>query len=177
MLIARQAAWLRGAEYRIEDAQGRPVGEIEWPMFSQASNARLRVHAPGSPEGRVRIVAEGRELTVEHEYLSRDWQNDTRYTLRDAAETALAVAELRFEGGLRRGAMRLVAPCGALFVRRRGLRRSILLQDGDTVIGRIRDRRLFSIAYQHEIDLPDAMEIPVQLFVCFLAVHLWQTQA
>lgn len=173
MLIARQT-WALASRYEIRDEHGELRGRLAWPMFSQARNARLRRHPPGSLAGRVHIVADGLDLTADHEYLTRAWSNDTRYTLRDAGDRVLAQATMTFDQGLlRRGRMLLQQP-GEIQLVKRGhlLRLAVVLEQDGIELGRIQDRKLLSVRRDMEMDLPGDLSLPVQIFVFFLACQM-----
>lgn len=163
--------------YSVLDSNETKIGKIEWPNISQATNARLRWNSDPA-KGEVSIFHLGRRYGVQHEYLTRSWVNDTRYYLKDGDQVK-ATAELRCAPGfLSRSKLHLVLPFPAEFVRRRQFFKGRLeLQGPSGLVGSVADRASFMTRREVIADLPDSLDVPTKMFVLFLALHRFQTQA
>lgn len=178
VIFAKQSKTLGGFHYLVTDSVGGMLGEINWPMYAQATNARLKVHTDDLTAGSVRIRCGQGDYLIEFEYLQRGWQNDTRYKLR-ADDRILASASMVFKRGLlKRGTVCLELPVQATFVGRWAWFRrcfDLISPDGYTRVGRIEELSLISTTRRLRAELP-GMELPQQAFCLFLGLHLIQTQ-
>lgn len=182
MLLAHRSSGLTGSSFTVTDEAGGAVGAVIWPKVAQASNARLRLHEPGSTAGQVTIDCFGQRYGVAFEYLRRGFTNDTRFTLsaRDGPPSAppLAIADYLVPPGLGRGAMHLVVPfTGRLLRTSRWPRQRLTVERDGRALGTIEEPSWLSLVRSMRIDLPSTVPAPIQLFLFFLAEHLVQTQA
>jgi hypothetical protein len=179
IVVAKQASALDGFHYLVTDLDGAVLGEIRWPMYAQASNARLKIHADDVAAGSVQLRCGDDNYLICFEYLRRGWQNDTRYTLQRDGQV-LASASLIFKEGVRgRGVMSLELPIAATFVRHRAWFRkcfSLVGANGQTQLGRFEEPSLISFSREVRAELPE-MTLPQQCFCLFLVLHLIQNQA
>lgn len=81
MLIARQRSALSGFTYDLLSADGTVIGDLCFPDWAEARNARLKIPAPGRLSSRIDMRLSGTAYTIEFEYTRRGWENDTRYEL------------------------------------------------------------------------------------------------
>jgi hypothetical protein len=177
IVLARQAAPLDGFRYLITDVDGSELGEIQWPMYAQASNARLKVHGDDIAAGSVKVRCGQEAYLIQFEYLQRNWQNDTRYTLR-SGDQILASASITFKEGYKRGVMSLELPFEATFVGRWTWFRKhfdLVSPDRQTRLGQLEEPSLIATSRQLRAELP-GLTLPQQAFCLFLALHLIQTQ-
>ena len=162
------------------DELGSVVGEMNWPVVGQARNARLKWHQPGSRAGEVEVVSAGSRYRIGLEYLSRGWQNDTRFILDgpydDDGQTlgttsaTLAVADWHVApGGPSKQSLVVHQPFAGRFERRSGLLRvrwEVL--HGDLPIGTVSERSWFMLRREIIVDLPSRIDVPTQMFFFFV---------
>ena len=168
-LQLRQTAWWNGFDYDFVQRSGRVVGGLHFPTFSQARNARLAVHAPGSTAGDVTLRLHGDTLLLAFEHLRRGYTNDLRYTLRTPDNEVLCSADVLFEAGRRRPALRLAAPLSAEVLPSKSLwkKRFPIADAAGAVIGEVYEPRAISLRFEYALRLPGATP-PLQAFVLAL---------
>lgn len=168
---------LNGFRYLVEDAHGRPAGELSWPMLSHARNARLPLKGELPNSAGAKIVAGRDSFFVEYEYLDRAWFNDLRFMLM-ADGQQLAAADLHHaKKRLAQPTVRLTQPRSLQLIRRwRWLRLCFeLAADDGRGVGRIEEPHAISRVRELQADLPRDLGLPAQLFVLFLVCHLIQS--
>lgn len=177
-LTAHQTSLLDGYRFQVHDDQDRLVGRVDWPMMSQARNARLRWHGDDPAAGAVRITVDGQPWRMEFAFLDRGWVNDTRYIL-VGPDGEAASAEHRFpRGRIGGGELRLVVPGPAVLVRRKRCPRQCFafVQD-QRELGRIEEPRALSLRRRLRADLPADWSVPVRIFALTLTLNAIVTSA
>ena len=81
MLIAEQRSALSGFTYDLASADGTVIGELCFPDWAQARNARLKNPAPQRLRSSIDLRLSGAAYTIEFEYTRRGWHNGTRFEL------------------------------------------------------------------------------------------------
>jgi len=81
MLFAVQRSALSGFTYDLAAADGTVIGELCFPDWAQARNARLNNPAPGRLRSSIDLRLSGAAYTIEFEVTRRGWNNDTRFEL------------------------------------------------------------------------------------------------
>lgn len=81
MLTAEQRSALSGFTYDLAAADGTVIGELCFPDWAEARNARLKNPAPGRLRSSIDLRLSGEACTIEFEYTRRGWHNDTRFEL------------------------------------------------------------------------------------------------
>ena len=71
MLIARQRSALSGFTYDLLSADGNVIGDLCFPDWAEARNARLKNPAPGHLSSRIDMRLSGTAYTIEFEYTRR----------------------------------------------------------------------------------------------------------
>ena len=155
------------------DPQGGVLADLVSPNWAQAKNARLRWHAPDSPEGDVQIRTGGALYRVGFEYLSRGFTNETRFTLHQGGEPMAVVDVVHPKGrGLKRMDMLMTQPLRAKLspANRWGRVRYRLEQEGQC-LGVVEENRWFTLKREMSVDLPQSLGLPVQLFISVMVLH------
>ena len=93
MLIADQRSALSGFTYDLKSGEGAVIGELCFPDWAEARNARLKNPAPQRLRSSIDLRLSGAAYTIEFEYTRRGWNNDTRFELMQGG-TRLAAAEV-----------------------------------------------------------------------------------
>lgn len=170
LVLQQQSMW-NGFAYDYVSPAGVTVGELRFPNFAQAKNARLRWHPEGSSAGDFQLQLHGQRLLLRFEYTRRGFVNDLRYTLETPAHAVLCAADVVFESGRRLPAVRLTAPQPAELLPSTSFwkrRFPIVGPTGDR-LGAVYEPQLFSRRFEYRIDLPSA-DTPLQAFVLALAL-------
>ena len=168
-MILRQKSAFDGFAYEfLEDGTSTILGEFRYAWFSQAKNARLRVHSPqDAPKGDIQLSLNGRAWRVRHLYLRRGYTNDVRYTLETAEETIHAQVDvLTGTPGLRRPKVVMEFPLRAELSTSSGwFRKKFTLMDTETrqSIGDIQEPSILATRRELQINLPSC-EPPVAAF-------------
>ncbi|WP_439113808.1 hypothetical protein [Hydrogenophaga sp.] len=172
MLTVCQKSALSGFHYEAFDAHGLPVGEVVWPTWAQAKNARLRWHKPGSPEGDLQVRCTQGHYRIGFEYLTRAFANDVRFTLHQGGEP-LAVAEVLFPPEkLKRAEIWLRQPLAAQLVpANHWTRARYRLEHEGQTLGWVEEPRALSFKRELRVDLPASLDLPTQLFIAFLMIN------
>ena len=71
MLIAQQRSALSGFSYDLTAPDGSVIGELCFPDWAEARNARLKNPAPGRLSSRIDLRLSGAAYTIEFEYTRR----------------------------------------------------------------------------------------------------------
>lgn len=168
----RQKSMWNGFDYQLLSRSGSELGTLSLPTFSQAKNARLAPHAPGSAKGDVHIRLQGQTWLLRHEYTRRGFQNDVRYTLESPAHDVLCSAEVTFESGKRLPVIRLTVPMAAQVLPSASMWRKCfaIVDASGSPLGEIHEPRLFALKFEYGVRLPAASP---QLQAFLLAVALF----
>lgn len=173
VLIAEQRSALSGFTYDLVATDGTVVGELCFPDWAEARNARLKNPAPQRLRSSIDLRLSGTAYTIEFEYTRRGWANDTRFELMQGT-TRLAVAEVVVpQGFLGRARLLITEPFGGELVRRSRLfkTRFELQRDGQTQ-GLIQEPQAFTTRRRLCAELPADVLPPVQGFLLFLVINL-----
>lgn len=169
----RQKSMWHGFEYELLTPSGTVVGGLSMPTFSQAKNARLAVHAPGSNKGDVQIRIHGETWLLRHEYTRRGFLNDLRYTLESPAHEVLCSAEVTFESGRRLPVITMTVPVKAEVMPSTSMwrKRYPVVGPSGSVLGEIYEPRLFMLRFEYGVRLPAASP-QLQAFVLAVALFV-----
>jgi hypothetical protein len=173
VLIAQQRSALSAFTYDFTSADGTAIGDLCFPDWAEARNARLKNPAPGRLSSRIDMRLSGTAYTIEFEYTRRGFENDTRYELMKDG-VCVAAADVTVTGHLfRPPAVRITGPCMGDLVRRFGRLRTRFdwVQDGQ-VNGRIEETSLFTVRRRLGADVPPGVPPEMQGFLLFLALVL-----
>ena len=172
-LALQQRSMWNGFVYDFVSPAGVAVGELRFPNFAQAKNARLRWHPEGSPHGDVQLQLHSQALRLRFEYTRRGFVNDLRYTLETPAQAVLCAADVVFESGRRLPVVRLTAPLPAELRPSTSfwLRRFPIVGPAGAPLGTVVEPHLVSRRFEYRIDWPGAAA-PLQAFVLALALLL-----
>ncbi|MBW8367881.1 MAG: hypothetical protein K0M70_08490 [Arenimonas sp.] len=169
----RQRSMWHGFDYELLSPSGSVLGGLSLPTFSQAKNARLAVHPPGSSKGDVQIRLQGQTWLLRHEHTRRGFTNDLRYTLESPAHDVLCSAEVTFESGRRLPVIRLTAPMHAEVMPSTSAwrKRFPIVDASGSALGEIFEPRLFALKLELGLRLP-AASLPLQAFVLAVALFV-----
>ena len=173
MLIAEQRSALSGFTYDLKSADGTVIGELCFPDWAEARNARLKNPAPGRLRSSIDLRLSGEACTIEFEYTRRGWHNDTRFELMQNG-ARLASAEVVVPQGLLGRARLLIAePFTGELVRRSSLfkTRFELQRDGQ-VLGLVHEPEALTTRRRLWAELPSDVSPAVQGFLLFLVINL-----
>lgn len=172
-LIARQTSLWSAFSFDLLGEQRRVVGNLAWPRFAQATNARVRVLPQGSAEGGVVLTCEQGRFHIPFEYASRGWTNDVRFALMSADGRTLAGAESVANRTGRNRELQITAPfAGTLRHTARLVRHRFAIERAGTVVGTAVEPRAVSMRRELRLDLAVDVDTPVQGFFLFLALHM-----
>lgn len=173
MLIAEQRSALSGFTYDLKSADGAVIGELCFPDWAEARNARLKNPAPGRLSSTIDLRLSGEAYTIEFEYTRRGWNNDTRFELMQGG-TRLASAEVVVpQGFFGRAQLFITEPFAGELVRRNTFfkTRFELQRDGQ-VVGLIHERQLLTTRRRLYAEVPADIRPEVQAFLLFLVIDL-----
>lgn len=173
MLIALQRSALSGFTYDLAAADGTVIGELCFPDWAEARNARLKNPAPTLLRSSTDLRLSGAAYTVEFEYTRRGWHNDTRFELMQDG-TRLASAEVVVPPGfLGRVRLLITEPFSGELVRRNSFFKTRFeLQRGGLSVGWVHEPHAFTTRRVLRADLPADIAPPVQAFLLFLVINL-----
>ena len=173
MLIAEQRSALSGFTYDLRSSDGTVLGELCFPDWAQARNARLQNPAPGLLRSSIDLRLSGVACTIEFEYTRRGWHNDTRFELMQGS-TRLAAAEVVVPPGwLERARLLVTEPFSGELVRRsRFFKTRFELQRGGKGQGLVHEPQAFTTRRRLCAELPPDIPPPVQGFLLFLVINL-----
>lgn len=173
MLIARQRSALSGFSYDLLSTDGTAIGDLCFPDWAEARNARLKNPAPGHLSSRIDMRLSGAAYTIEFEYTRRGFENDTRYELMKDG-VCVAAADVAVTGHLfRPPAVRIIGPCMGDLVRCFGrLRTRFDWVQGGQVTGCIEETSLFTVRRRLGADVPPDVPLELRGFLLFLALVL-----
>lgn len=173
MLIAEQRSALSGFTYDLAAADGTVIGELCFPDWAEARNARLKNPAPQRLRSSIDLRLSGAAYTIEFEYTRRGWHNDTRFELMQGG-TRLASAEVVMTGGLLgRARLLITEPFRGELVRRSSFfkTRFELRRDGQA-LGLVHEPQAFTTRRRLCAEVPPDVPPPVQGFLLFLVINL-----
>lgn len=173
MLIAEQRSALSGFTYDLKSPDGVVLGELCFPDWAQARNARLQNPAPGLLRSIIDLRLSGVAYNIEFEYTRRGWTNDTRFELMHAG-ARLASAAVVVPPGLRgRASLIVTEPFGGELVRRSSLFKTRFeLRRAGQAQGIIHEPSAFTTRRRLCAELPPDIPPPVQGFLLFLVLNL-----
>ena len=172
MFIAKQHSALSAFTYDIFDTWGHLVGELRWPDFAVANNARLKSLVPAGLTTKIQLTYQQRVYDIAFEYLTRDWYNDIRFFLKDG-DTTLAIADsIGVKKLFKQPVIMLKTPFEGLLKRTSGLfsARYTLISDG-AALGTVAEKRGLQVKRELFIDLPDTISPQIQIFIFFLVCN------
>lgn len=173
MLIAEQRSALSGFTYDLKSVDGAVLGELCFPDWAQARNARLNNPAPNRLKSSIDLRLSGTAYTIEFEYTRRGWTNDTRFELMQGG-TRLASADVVVpQGFLGRARLLISEPFSGDLVRRSSfLKTRFELQRGGQALGLIHEPDAFTTRRRLCAELPSGVPPEVQGFLLFLVINL-----
>lgn len=173
MLIAQQRSALSGFAYDLTLTDGNVIGELCFPDWAEARNARLKNPAPKWLRSSIDLRLSGAAYTIEFEYTRRGWANDTRFELMHKG-VCLASAEVVVPPGfLGRARLLVTEPFSGELVRRNTLFRiRYELRRGGQTLGQVHEPDAFTTRRRLCTDLPADVPLPVQGFLLFLVLQL-----
>jgi len=173
MMIAQQRSALSGFTYDLEAADSTVIGELCFPDWAEARNARLKNPSPKHLSSRIGMTQSGAAYTIEFEYTRRGWNNDTRFELMQNG-ARLASAELVApQGLLGRARLLIIEPFSGELVRRRSLFKTrFALQRSGQTQGLVHEPQAFTTRRRLSAEVPADVPPPVQGFLLFLVIHL-----
>ena len=173
MLIAEQRSALSGFTYDLKSADGAVLGELCFPDWAEARNARLKNPAPKRLRSSIDMRLSSAAYTIEFEYTRRGWTNDTRFELMRGGARLASAGMVVPQGFLERARLVITEPFSGDLVRRSSLFRTRfeLRRDGQTQ-GLIREPDAFTTRRRLCTELPADIAPPVQGFLLFLVIKL-----
>lgn len=173
MLIAEQRSALSGFTYDLAAADGTVIGELCFPDWAQARNARLKNPAPQRLRSSIDLRLSGAAYTIEFEYTRRGWNNDTRFELMHGGARLASAEVVVPQGFFGRARLLITGPFSGELVRRSTFfkTRFELQRDGQT-LGLVHEPNAFSTRRRLCAELPADIPPPVQGFLLFLVINL-----
>lgn len=172
MLIARQRSPFSRFTYDVLDQAGTAIGELSWPDFAVARNARLKSLVPQSFTTRIRLTCQGQAYEIAFEYLTRDWNNDIRFFLTAGGNVIASADGIQSSKAFTRPRITLTQPVSAELTRTSGLFSTrYALQAAGQTLGVVAEKSGFRIRRELVADLPDTLALPVQCFLIFLVLN------
>jgi len=173
MLIAEQRSALSGFTYDLAAADGTVIGDLCFPDWAEARNARLKNPAPQLLRSSIDLRLSGAAFTIEYEYTRRGWNNDTRFELMQNG-VRLASAEVVVpQGFFGRARLLITEPFAGELVRRSTFfkTRFELQRDGQA-LGLVHEPDAFTTRRRLCAELPADVPLNVQGFLLFLVINL-----
>ena len=173
MLIAEQRSALSGFTYDLAAADGTVIGELCFPDWAQARNARLKNPAPGRLRSSIDLRLSGATYAIEFEYTRRGWHNDTRFELMQNGARLASAEVVVPQGFLGRARLLITEPFAGELVRRSSFfkTRFELQRDGQ-VLGLVHEPDAFTTRRRLCAEVPADISPPVQGFLLFLVINL-----
>jgi hypothetical protein len=172
MFIARQRSPFSRFTYDLFDQAGHAIGELCWPDFAVARNARLKSVVPQSFTTSIRLTCQGQACEVAFEYLSRDWSNDIRFFLTAGGQVIASADGIRSSKRVTRPTVTLTQPVAAALVRTGGLFSTrYALQAAGQTLGVVAEKSGFRLRRELVAELPESLTMPVQCFIIFLVLN------
>ncbi|WP_066261649.1 hypothetical protein [Hydrogenophaga flava] len=173
MLIALQRSALSGFTYDLAAADGTVIGELCFPDWAEARNARLKNPAPGRLRSSIDLRLSGEAYTIEFEYTRRGWNNDTRFELMQGGARLASAEVVVPQGFFGRARLLITEPFSGELVRRSTFfkTRFELQQDGQA-LGLVHEPQAFTTRRRLCAEVPPDVPPPVQGFLLFLVINL-----
>lgn len=173
MLIAAQRSALSGFTYDLQSADGTVIGELSFPDWAQARNARLKNPAPQRLRSSIDLRLSGAAYTIEFEYTRRGWHNDTRFELMQNGARLASAEVVVLQGFLGRARLRITEPFRGELVRRSSFfkTRFELQRDGQA-LGQVHEPDAFTTRRRLCAELPTDVPPPAQGFLVALVINL-----
>jgi hypothetical protein len=173
MLIAEQRSALFGFTYDLKSADCAVVGELSFPDWAEARNARLKNPAPQRLRSSIDLRLSGARYTIEFEYTRRGWNNNTRFELMQGGARLAASEVVVPQGFLGRTRLLITEPFTGELVRRSNFfkTRFELQRDGQA-LGLVHEPDAFTTRRRLCAELPADIPLAVQGFVLFLVINL-----
>ncbi|WP_310566026.1 hypothetical protein [Hydrogenophaga sp.] len=173
MLIAQQRSALSGFTYDLAAADGTVIGELCFPDWAQARNARLKNPAPGLLRSSIDLRLSGTAYRIEFEYTRRGWTNDIRFELMLDGERLASADAVVPKGGFRRATLRITEPFRGELVRRSGFFKTRFeLQRGGQALGLVHEPDAFTTRRRLCAELAPDIRPELQAFLLFLVINL-----
>jgi hypothetical protein len=172
MFFARQRSIFSGFTYDFLNAAGDVVGEMRWPDYARAVNARRKPAVSRAFTTSVRIAYLNRDYEIAFEYLARGTHYDIRFSLKQDG-AVLACADASRSGKLfARPSVTLNQPLKAKLIRTSGFfPRAYALTGSGNTLGTVTEKSGLRLKRELVVDLPVSVSLPVQLFVLFLVCN------
>lgn len=169
MLIAQQRSALSGFTHDLAVADGTVIGELRFPDWAEARNARLKNPLPGHWRSTIDLTLSGTAYTIEFEYTRRGFVNDVRYELMRAGRCVATADVTRAPGWPRLPRIRVSGPSSGELVRRFGrLKTRFDWVQGGQITGHIEEMDLFAVRRRIGTHLPPDVPLEVQGLLLFL---------
>lgn len=173
MLTAVQRSALSGFTYDLAAADGTVIGELCFPDWAQARNARLKNPAPGRLRSSIDLRLSGEAYTIEFEYTRRGWHNDTRFKLMQNGARLASGEVVVPQGFLGRARLLITEPFRGELVRRSSFFKTRFeLQRDGLALGLVHEPDAFTTRRRLCAELPADVSPPVQGFLLFLVIKL-----
>ncbi len=171
MLMAKQHSAFSMFAYDLFE-NDEVVGTLRWPDFAEAKNARLKNPLPGLLRKDIEILYREQKYVITFEYLTRDWNNDVRFTL-EGGEGVLAVADVVKQKELAKGfAINITQPfVGRLERRNTFMQKRYEVIANEVVLGTIAEKSAVMVKRKLEVNLPDSVAVATQIFLLFLCCN------
>lgn len=173
MLIAQQRSALSGFTYDLAATDGTVIGELCFPDWAEARNARLKNPTPKRLRSSIDLRLSGAAYTIDFEYTRRGWHNDTRFELMQGGKRLASAEVVVPQGLLGRARLLITEPFAGELVRRSTFfkTRFELQQDGQP-LGLVHEPDAFTTRRRLCAELPADVPPPVQGFLLFLVINL-----
>lgn len=172
MLIAEQRSALSGFTYDLKLADGTVIGELCFPDWAEARNARLKNPAPKHLSSRIDMTLSGAAYSIEFEYTRRGWENDTRYELMKDGVCVAAADVTVPKSWFRLRTLTITEPFSGELVRRSSLLKTRYeLRRGDQTLGLVHEPEALATKRRLCAELPPDIRQEVQAFLLFLVIN------
>jgi hypothetical protein len=173
VLIALQRSALSGFAYDLAAVDGTVIGELCFPEWAEARNARLKNPAPGRLSSTINLRLSGAAYTIEFEHTRRSWNNDTRFELIQGGERLASADVVVPQGFLGRARLLITEPFSGELVRHSSLFKTRFeLQLGGQTLGLIHEPDALTTRRRLCAEVPVDIPPAVQGFLLFLVIHL-----
>lgn len=173
MLIAEQRSALSGFTYDLKSVHGAVIGELCFPDWAEARNARLKNPAPQWLRSSIDLRLSGVAYTIEFEFTSRGWTNDTRFELMQGGARLASAEVVVPKGFFARPKLVIAEPFTGELVRRSSFFKTRFeLQRGGQALGLVHEPEALSTRRRLCAELSPDISPQVQGFLLFLVIHL-----
>jgi hypothetical protein len=168
MLIAEQRSALSGFTYDFRSDGGTVIGELCFPDWAQARNARLKNPAPARLRSSIDLRLSGAAYTIEFEYTRRGWNNDTRFELMQGGARLASAEVVVPQGFLGRAQLLITEPFTGELVRRSSFfkTRFELQRDGQA-LGLVHEPDAFTTRRRLCTEVPADLRYRCRVSCCF----------